>query len=81
MDIGCWLLDICTFNTRFLSLRTVRGARRNKHHKGDMNMSTTILDEWTGYGLANGVFANFVRSQRFFSRGDAERRRLKHDGK
>ena len=44
-------------------------------------MSTTILDEWTGYGLANGVFANFARSQRFFSRGDAERRRIKHDGK
>ena len=49
-QIGYWLLDICTFNTRFLSLRTVRGARRNKHHKGDMNMSTTILNEWTGYG-------------------------------
>ena len=61
-QIGYWLLDICTFNTCFLSLRTVRGARRNKHHKGDMNMSTTILNEWTGYGLANGEHLDYSKT-------------------
>ena len=42
MDIGCWLLDICTFNTCFLSLRTVRGQGETNTTKEKSNMDFTL---------------------------------------
>ena len=51
-QIGYWLLAVGYLHIQHMLSFPSHGAgvRTKRKHKGDMNMSTTILNEWTLYG-------------------------------